>query len=199
MMLIPEAQRKGVSLPPPSRERNEIMKNAYQFVFAFSILCVLTACSTATAPAKSYQYNAAVEQNKVWAESFLTRISQQEGVKLINPQLAYKPIKHGYGCKPTADSQIKVHYEARVAQSGQIVDSSQARGRPADLPLDRMIKGWQQGIAYMAEGSIWELYVHPDLAYGTKGSPPSIPPNAALSFTVHLMKVGTCRHSFRRL
>ncbi len=174
------------------------MNTIHSLLFATGVLCVLTACSTTT-PTQSYQQNAATEHNKAWAEAFLARMSQEDDVKVISPQLAYKAIKHGYGCKPTKDSHIKVHYEARLAQSGQIVDSSYARGRPADLPLNRMIKGWQQGIAYMAEGSIWELYVHPDLAYGPKGSPPNIPPHTALSFTVNLMKVGTCRHSFRRL
>lgn len=160
-------------------------------------LC-LNACG-ATTSLKSPQQQAIAQSNLDWAEQYMAQIRKRDDTQSINDKLAYRPLKTGHGCKPTPGSHVRVHYEAKIAQTGKIVDSSYARGRPANYPLPRMVKAWKQAIPRMSEGSTWELYVHPELAYGAKGSLPSIPPNAALVFNVNLIKADICAYNFKRL
>ncbi len=120
------------------------------------------------------------------------------GIKKASEGVYYRKLKAGYGCRPAANSNITVHYEAFLAQNKQLVDSSYQRGRAPTFPLAKMIAGWRTAIPLMMEGDTWELYVHPQQAYGSKGSRPNIPPNAAMRFTVNLIKADSCQHAFQR-
>ena len=68
-------------------------------------------------------------------------------------------------------------------------DSSYTRGQPATFPLNQVIPGWTEALQLMSEGSTYELYIPPELAYGQFGVPNSIEPNSVLSFKVDLIKV----------
>lgn len=159
----------------------------------------LTGCGASTPTQQtSPQREAVAVSNLAWAEQYIAAVSAQPNVTAISDKLAYQELKSGYGCKPTADSMVRVHYEAKLAQTEQVIDSSYSRGLPDNFPLDRMVKAWKQAVPMMEEGDTWQLYVHPDLAYGAKGSGPSIPPNSAFVFTIQLLKAGTCSYGFQR-
>ena len=173
------------------------------FCAAFSLFLLLNACATKPAPpqtsytthTRTAPANSVAAINLQWAENFL---SQQHNLVTTNSGLMYKIIKQGYGCLPTPNSQVKVHYQAQLADGLKVIDSSYSRGQPSTFPLDRMIPAWREGIPLMPEGSQWEFYVHPRLAYGANGSYPSIPPNSAMVFTVELLKTDMCAPSFIR-
>ena len=55
------------------------------------------------------------------------------------------------------------------------------------FPTGSVIKGWDQGVATMLKGEKSLLTCKPDFAYGEKGSPPKIPPDATLQFEVELL------------
>jgi FKBP-type peptidyl-prolyl cis-trans isomerase FklB len=133
-----------------------------------------------------------------WAEQYMAATSAKADIKKASDGVYYRKLKAGYGCHPAANSNITVHYEAFLAESNQLVDSSYQRGRAPTFPLSKMIAAWRTAIPMMAEGDTWELYVHPQQAYGSRGSRPSIPPNAAMKFTVNLLKADTCQHAFQR-
>jgi FKBP-type peptidyl-prolyl cis-trans isomerase FkpA/FKBP-type peptidyl-prolyl cis-trans isomerase FklB len=81
-----------------------------------------------------------------------------------------------------------VHYHGTLPD-GTIFDSSVKRGEPATFPLDRVILGWQEGVARMKVGGKCTMVIPPDLGYGDRGSPPVIPPGATLVFQVELLEV----------
>jgi FKBP-type peptidyl-prolyl cis-trans isomerase FklB len=102
--------------------------------------------------------------------------------------LQYEVLTEGTGAKPNATSNVTVHYEGRLTD-GKVFDSSYKRGQPATFPLNRVIKGWTEGVQLMSEGSKYRFTIPPDLAYGERGAPGAIPPNATLIFDVELIKV----------
>ena len=73
--------------------------------------------------------------------------------------------------------------------NGMKFDSSYDRGEPAVFGLNQVISGWTEGLQLMSEGSVWELYIPYQMAYGEAGAHGSIPPCAALVFKVELLEV----------
>ncbi|MHC4971881.1 MAG: FKBP-type peptidyl-prolyl cis-trans isomerase [Planctomycetota bacterium] len=103
--------------------------------------------------------------------------------------LKYEILAEGSGKSPTASDQVTVHYTGYL-EDGTVFDSSLARAEPATFPLNRVIPGWTEGLQLMKEGAKYRFTIPSDLAYGPRGSPPVIPPNATLIFVVELIKVG---------
>jgi len=127
-------------------------------------------------------------KNKEEGEAFLKTNAKKEGVVTLKSGLQYKVIKEGTGKKPGATSQVKCHYEGTLI-SGQKFDSSYDRKEPAVFGLNQVIPGWTEGLQLMSEGSIYELYIPYQLAYGEAGAHGAIPPCAALIFKVELISV----------
>lgn len=90
------------------------------------------------------------------------------------------------------DSTITVRYRGELASTGAVFDAT-APGETADLPLDRLIKGWKQGVPGMRVGGVRRLTVPAPLAYGSRGLVQGdhvvIPPNADLVFEIELLGV----------
>lgn len=102
--------------------------------------------------------------------------------------LQYKAIKEGTGIKPSATDEVTVHYTGKLLD-GTKFDSSLDRGEPTSFPLDRVIKGWTEGLQLMEEGAKYQFIIPSDLAYGPRGAGELIGPNATLYFEVELIKV----------
>jgi FKBP-type peptidyl-prolyl cis-trans isomerase len=128
------------------------------------------------------------EKNKSTASEFLAQNKAKEGVKTTASGLQYNVIKEGKGKKPTLNDIVTVHYTGTLAD-GRKFDSSRDTGKPAEFPLKAIIKGWQEALQLMPEGSQYRLVIPPDLGYGPAGKPPVIPPNSVLIFDVELIKV----------
>ncbi|MBD5310149.1 MAG: FKBP-type peptidyl-prolyl cis-trans isomerase [Muribaculaceae bacterium] len=103
--------------------------------------------------------------------------------------LKYVTVKEGAGVSPKATDAVTVHYRGTLTD-GTVFDSSFERGEPITFPLDRVIKGWTEGLQLMKEGGTTVFYIPSDLAYGETGTPGGpIPPNAPLIFEVQLIQV----------
>lgn len=93
------------------------------------------------------------------------------------------------GVQPAARNTVVVHYRGTFID-GREFDSSYSRGEPASFPLNRVIRGWTEGVGLMRAGETFEFLIPADLAYGSRGAGGGeIPPNSALRFTVELLEV----------
>ena len=106
--------------------------------------------------------------------------------------LSYVIIKSGdpTGVSPSRSSIVRVHYDGRLAETGERFDSSWARGEPAQFPVNGVIQGWTEALQIMKPGDRWLVNIPPVLAYGTEGSNSgAIGPNETLMFEIHLLDV----------
>ncbi|WP_163930307.1 FKBP-type peptidyl-prolyl cis-trans isomerase [Paraferrimonas sp. SM1919] len=132
------------------------------------------------------------EQAKIAAEAgekFLEENAKREEVIVTESGLQYQILEQGNGDKPTVDSTIRAHYEGRLPVSGEVFDSSIARGEPAEFPVSGVIAGWTEALQLMQVGAKYRLYIPHHLAYGEQGAGAAIPPFAALEFDVELIEI----------
>ena len=127
-------------------------------------------------------------ETKAAGEKFLQENALREEVKVTESGLQYEVLVQGKGPKPTAEQTVKVHYEGTLVD-GTVFDSSYQRGEPIEFPLNGVIKGWTEGLQLMPVGSKYKLYIPYELGYGERGAGQSIPPYAALIFTVELLEI----------
>ncbi|HWJ28000.1 MAG TPA: FKBP-type peptidyl-prolyl cis-trans isomerase [Flavisolibacter sp.] len=121
-------------------------------------------------------------------EDFLAANKQKPGVVSLPSGLQYEIIKEGNGPKPTATSNVTCHYHGTLID-GTVFDSSVQRGRPATFPLNRVIKGWTEGLQLMPTGSKWRFFIPPHLGYGDRQVSAEIGPNSTLIFEVELLSI----------
>ena len=105
-------------------------------------------------------------------------------------KLKVEEIEVGTGAEAVKGQPVSVHYTGWLVD-GTKFDSSHDRGEPLQFALGRgqVIKGWDQGVLGMRVGEKARLVVPPSLGYGKRGSPPEIPGDATLDFTVTLNKI----------
>ena len=125
---------------------------------------------------------------KADGEKLLAENAKREGVKVTESGLQYEILEPSLGQKPKATDTVRVHYEGTLID-GTVFDSSYKRGESISFPLNGVIKGWTEGLQLMSIGSKYKFFIPYQLAYGERGAGQSIPPYAALIFTVELLGI----------
>lgn len=113
----------------------------------------------------------------------------KEGVITTASGLQYIVLTVGSGKSPRKKDTVVVNYRGTLL-NGVEFDSSYLAGRePAEFPLNRVIKGWTEGLQLMNEGARYRFFIPPHLAYGSRGAGIDIGPDETLIFEVELLKV----------
>jgi FKBP-type peptidyl-prolyl cis-trans isomerase FklB len=121
------------------------------------------------------------------SKKFHVENQKKEGIKTLPSGLQYKVLTEGSGKTPKAEDTVTVNYKGTFVD-GTEFDSSYKRGQPVTFQANGVIKGWTEALQLMKEGSKWQLFIPPDLAYGERGQG-RIPPNSTLIFEVELISV----------
>jgi len=118
--------------------------------------------------------------------AFLAENATKEGVITTASGLQYTILTDAEGDKPSATSNVTVHYKGTTLD-GTEFDSSYSRNAPATFPLNRVIGGWTEGVQLMSVGATYRFFIPSELAYGAQGAGGAIGPNATLIFDVELL------------
>lgn len=121
-------------------------------------------------------------------EAFLAENGKKKGIVTLPSGLQYQVLQKGEGQSPKATDRVTVHYRGTFID-GTEFDSSYSQGKPITFVLNRVIRGWTEGLQLMKPGAKWKLFIPAELAYGEKGLGSRIPSNSALIFEVELIFV----------
>jgi FKBP-type peptidyl-prolyl cis-trans isomerase len=121
-------------------------------------------------------------------QKFLKENGAKRGVRTTPSGLQYEVIREGVGRFPGPTDTVEVNYRGTSIE-GKEFDSSYKRKKSISFRLDRVIKGWTEGLQLMKEGATYRFFIPSELAYGAEGSGTSIAPNETLIFEVQLLAV----------
>jgi FKBP-type peptidyl-prolyl cis-trans isomerase FkpA len=120
-------------------------------------------------------------------QAFLDKAAAEPGAIKTASGLVYRVITAGSGASPQATDTVKVNYRGTLI-NGKEFDSSSG-GPPAELPLNRVIPCWTEGVQMMKVGGKSQLVCPASIAYGESGAPPDIPGGATLVFEIELLGI----------
>lgn len=128
------------------------------------------------------------ESNKAESEAFLKANAQKDGIITTESGLQYQIVAAGNEVKPGEKDTVFVHYTGTLIDGTQF-DASDPEKDPVRMMMNRVIKGWTEGLQYIGEGGRIKLFIPAELGYGQRGTG-QIKPNSALIFDIDLVKVG---------
>jgi len=103
--------------------------------------------------------------------------------------LQYEDLKIGEGPEVKTGQTVQMRYTGKF-MDGKVFDSNVGKDPyPVTLGVSSVIKGWHEGIPGMRVGGKRKLTIPPELAYGKRGFPGAIPPDATLVFDVEVLSV----------
>lgn len=127
------------------------------------------------------------EANLKAANQYMVDNAKEKNLVVIEPnKLQYVILKEGTGPLVNEHASPLINYTGKFID-GTVFGSSEETG-PISISLDRTIPGFGKGLVGMKQGEKRRLFIHPDLAYGTKGD---LPPNALLIFDVEVVNAST--------
>ena len=135
--------------------------------------------------AKRREYTTALNKEK--EEAFLNANLKKNGVQSTESGLQYTIIEAGNDVKPGPQDTVYVNYKGTLPD-GTVFDETPEGSKPIRMQLDRVIKGWTEGLQLIGEGGKIQLVIPSSLAYGENGTR-GIEPNTPLTFEVSLAEV----------
>ncbi|GAA0869224.1 hypothetical protein GCM10009116_10600 [Brevundimonas basaltis] len=160
---------------------------------AVAAAAALTLSACASAGPNPYDFSGASTQEnwKAGNAAYLEWNAARGGWTTTASGLQYRRVgpANPAGRQPASTDTVSVHYRGTFVD-GREFDSSYARNEPAEFPLNRVIKGWTEGVGLMREGEKFEFVIPASLGYGERWvGGDELPPNSTLLFTVELLDV----------
>lgn len=124
-------------------------------------------------------------ENLVDAETFLAKMAKEETIELIPNKLYYKQLKKGSG-KIVTDHSAPLLIYSVWTQNRKDKQCIYSLHTPSSIELEETIQGFAGGVIGMQEGEVRQIFVHPDLAYGTYGK---LDPNLLVIFEVEVVSI----------
>lgn len=119
--------------------------------------------------------------------AFLEANKSKEGVVTTKSGLQYTVLKEGKGALVKPTDKVKIHYHGTTID-GTVFDSSVDKNQPYTAKANQFIKGFNEGLALMKEGSKFKFYIPQELAYGASPRPGgAIKPYMTLVFEVEIL------------
>lgn len=163
-------------------------------LIALAVLPALAVAACASAPGSPAPVQLGTGTAEGWAAGnaeYLRINGARRGWTTTESGLQYRRIGRANpeGRQPASTDTVKVHYRGTFVDGRQF-DSSYDRNEPAEFPLNRVIRGWTEGVALMREGEKFEFVIPAALGYGERWvGGDELPPNSTLLFTVELLEV----------
>lgn len=149
------------------------------------------AATLAAFPAMAQEEAPDRSQGVAWHNKQMLALAQRHGGNgwnVTKSGLRWRLVAgNGSGKRPGPTDSVTVHYTGTFTD-GVEFDSSVKRGQPATFPLNRVIRGWTEGVQLMGVGDKVEFAIPSEIAYGPNGRGP-IPGGATLLFTVELLGI----------
>ena len=132
--------------------------------------------------------NALIAREKSVGQAYLERAAKTAGAKVMPSGLVYIPLVEGSGANPTYLDQVKINFQGRLVD-GTVFDSSQGRGEPSLLRVGNVMPCLSESLRLMKAGGRSRVVCSSSLAYGDRGSQPTVRPGATLDYEIELLAV----------
>jgi len=160
-----------------------------RFLVCLFALVFLAACGDQ--PAQQPRRLSPAAANRIRGQRFLAENKTKPGVITTASGLQYKILTAGDGPVPTLANIVLAHYRGSFIDGKVFQDSRDRSDAAVAMPVRMMIRGWTEALQLMPVGSVWELYIPSNLAFGldSDNDHPEIGPNQTLIFKLELIGI----------
>jgi FKBP-type peptidyl-prolyl cis-trans isomerase len=134
------------------------------------------------------EFDRVAAENKRKSDAFLAANKSKSGVQTLSSGIQYRVIETGGGAKPTANSEVRIHFRGSLSTGQEFASTYQGNEPVAMKVAEAPIPGLKTVLPMMATGSRWEIFLPPEQAYGNTPRSP-IGPNQAVVFDVKVVEV----------
>lgn len=131
---------------------------------------------------------ARMEQEKSRSKAYLDKAAAMPGAEKLPSGVIILEHERGKGDIPQSTDLVKVRFRGTLTD-GTEFENTEARGQPAVLALNNVIRCWLDVLGRMRAGARARVVCPAETAYGERGHPPRIPGGAALILEVTLLDV----------
>jgi len=136
------------------------------------------------------QFETAARENKAKSDAFLAANRAKAGVTVLPSGIQYRIIDAGTGAKPTANSEVQMHFRYSLHTGQELANTYAApNAQPATFRVNQFpLTGIREVLPLMGVGARWEIFLPADKAFGNDPRSP-VGPGQALVFDLKLVSV----------